>query len=212
MILINLEDWQSTAEAYPRLREALEWLVQRDRQGEFTVHREELSDGAYANFERPAMRIRERAHLEVHRIYIDIHVPLSDDESIGWAPTRCCRRVLTEYDHAKDIAFYGGGNADFHHYEIDDVEGEQVTIDERAKRQLRRREEAERLYKYDEATDSWDFGVAVPEYTKKVVPASSAGNSSSNGAGITNPETAAVREIPDTPNGNGPGDGDGMSR
>lgn len=107
MILINLEDWKSTAEAYPRLRKALEWLVQRDRQGEFTVHREELSDGAYAKFERPAMRIRERAHLEVHRIYIDIHVPLSDDESIGWAPTRCCRRVLTEYDHAKDIAFYG---------------------------------------------------------------------------------------------------------
>lgn len=112
----------------------------------------------------------------------------------------------------KDIAFYGGGNADYHHYEIDDVEGEQVTVDERAKRQLRRREEAKRLYKYDEATDSWDFGVTVPEYTKKVVPASSANNNASNSAGITNPEAAAVREIPDTPNGNGPGDGDGMSR
>ncbi len=106
MILFDLADYEQTAQAYPQLRTALEWLTHRTKT-EFNVHTEELDKGAYANFERNAMVPRERAHLEAHRRYIDIHVPLNNDEAFGWAPVRRCRRILTPYDPERDIEFYG---------------------------------------------------------------------------------------------------------
>lgn len=65
-----------------------------------------------------------------------------------------------------NVAFYGA-NADYHHFEIDEVDNERVTTDEREKRKQRRIEEAKRLYKYDAKTDTYDFGVKIPEYTPK---------------------------------------------
>lgn len=106
MILFDLNDYERVAEAYPCLRPALEWLNTRTK-GEFTVHRHELENGLYANFERPSMQQRERAHLEAHKKYIDIHVPLGSTETIGWAPVRTCRRVLSAYDDARDVMFFG---------------------------------------------------------------------------------------------------------
>lgn len=106
MILFDLRDGEGVAAAYPILRPALAWLAAH-RGDAFVEQRVDIDERAYAKYERPAMRPRERARLEAHRRYIDIHVPLSADEAIGWAPTKASSRVVREYDADTDIMFYG---------------------------------------------------------------------------------------------------------
>lgn len=61
----------------------------------------------YANVESPVLRTREDAPLEAHRRYIDIHIPLDNTETIGWAPTDALTRIVTPgYNAERDIAFY----------------------------------------------------------------------------------------------------------
>lgn len=61
----------------------------------------------YANVETPTLRTREDAPMEAHRRYIDIHIPLDDSETIGWAPTDTLTHIVAPgYDAERDIAFY----------------------------------------------------------------------------------------------------------
>ena len=46
------------------------------------------------------------AKLEAHKDFIDIQMPLSDEEILGYTPL--CNLPDTEYDAEKDIAFYPG--------------------------------------------------------------------------------------------------------
>jgi len=43
--------------------------------------------------------------LEWHREFIDIHIPVSGEEILGWKPVEDIRHISTEYDSEKDIAF-----------------------------------------------------------------------------------------------------------
>ena len=49
---------------------------------------------------------REKARLEAHRKYIDIHFCLEGKEVIGWSHVDDCLNVVKEYDKDKDIEFY----------------------------------------------------------------------------------------------------------
>lgn len=44
-------------------------------------------------------------NLEWHRKYIDIHVPLSGSEIIGWKPVDEIENIVVPYDENRDIAF-----------------------------------------------------------------------------------------------------------
>ncbi len=62
--------------------------------------------GIYVKSEEVAMVPREKASLEAHRRYIDIHVPLQGAETIGWAD--CGKLKYSRgYDDDKDIEFFG---------------------------------------------------------------------------------------------------------
>lgn len=49
---------------------------------------------------------REKAKLEAHRKYIDIHFCIEGREMIGWRHINGCREICGEYDKEKDIEFY----------------------------------------------------------------------------------------------------------
>lgn len=66
-----------------------------------------VEDKVKVNSEEVAMLPRERCRLEAHRLWADIHIPLSADERIGWAPTESLRNLTEPYDEERDIAFYG---------------------------------------------------------------------------------------------------------
>ncbi|MBQ7698637.1 MAG: YhcH/YjgK/YiaL family protein [Paludibacteraceae bacterium] len=44
--------------------------------------------------------------MEAHRDYIDIQLPLTDSETMGWKPQEDCQRMSKEYDEGKDVELY----------------------------------------------------------------------------------------------------------
>ena len=48
----------------------------------------------------------ENCRMEAHRDYLDIQIPLTDDETMGWKAQVDCQEVTQEYDEGKDVEFY----------------------------------------------------------------------------------------------------------
>ncbi len=45
--------------------------------------------------------------MEAHKEYLDIQIPLTDDEVMGWKAAVDCNDVTSEYNEQKDVEFYG---------------------------------------------------------------------------------------------------------
>lgn len=45
--------------------------------------------------------------MEAHKEYLDIQIPLTDDEVMGWKAQVDCCDTTTEYNEQKDVEFYG---------------------------------------------------------------------------------------------------------
>lgn len=90
------------------LATAIAWLQEHAGdsfiKGEHTIGPD---DRIIVRCEEPALMPREKAVLEVHRRYIDIHVPLKSVESIGWTPLASLKHPYGAFDEAKDAGFYG---------------------------------------------------------------------------------------------------------
>lgn len=94
----------------PQLDIALDWLSEHfnDPFVNNTVTVGSCASGEIvAKYEAPALMPREKAALEAHRRYIDIHVPLKATETIGWAPVAALHHPRAEYDADLDIIFFG---------------------------------------------------------------------------------------------------------
>lgn len=92
----------------PALAEAIDWLGEHFGDT-FEKGRYMIGDSGkiYANCEEPHLRTPEVSELEAHKRYIDIHVPLKNSETIGWAPVAGLKYPQGEYDEERDIRFYG---------------------------------------------------------------------------------------------------------
>lgn len=110
MILCQICDAERYKRLSPLLGRAIEWLMQH--------YGDEFVKGIYSDpdltasgitvkCEEPALLPREKARLEAHRKYIDIHVPLKGTEIIGWAPAAQLKYEQEPYVEDRDIAFYG---------------------------------------------------------------------------------------------------------
>ena len=107
MIICNLSDSERYRKLSPLIAKAIDWLCEHST--------DDMDEGSYPlddsgiiiNVETPALRQREMAQLEVHRHFIDIHVPLKGVETIGWAPLCNLVHEREAYNPDKDIAFYG---------------------------------------------------------------------------------------------------------
>ncbi len=104
------------------LDEALEWLcAHRDDQfekGQQTIG----TDGTITvKCEEPHLRTPEVSELEAHRRFIDIHVPLKNGESIGWAPVAGLKYRHGEYDEERDICFFGDSATSLLHMRVGQI-------------------------------------------------------------------------------------------
>jgi|InofroStandDraft_1065614.scaffolds.fasta_scaffold09705_5 YhcH/YjgK/YiaL family protein len=110
MIVCTIDDANHYKGLSRALDMAIEWLVNnKDTQfvkGVYIIGDSDAGE-VFAKCEEPALVPREKAALEAHRRYIDIHVPLKGTETIGWAPVGQLVHVRTPYDESRDIAFYG---------------------------------------------------------------------------------------------------------
>lgn len=106
MIICKLSDSDTYAAISPRIAKALEWL-KAHAADPFAPGTTDLGDDIVVKAETPALMPREKARLEAHRRYIDIHVPIKGVETIGWAPVNGLSYLRQPYDEEKDIEFYG---------------------------------------------------------------------------------------------------------
>ena len=110
MILCSINDAALYGPITPALKTAIDWLLEHRNdtfvKGETVIGRCGDND-ITVKCEEPALIPREKAALEAHRRYIDIHVPLKGTETIGWAPVDSLKHVRETYDETRDIMFFG---------------------------------------------------------------------------------------------------------
>lgn len=106
MIVDKLENIEKYVSLNPLFVQAVEFLKSTDLDaheiGKFVLKENELM----VNFSQARPKTKEEAKLETHNDFIDIQIPLSGVEVMGYTP----REELPEeeYNAEKDITFYKG--------------------------------------------------------------------------------------------------------
>ena len=108
MIVCDIADAHRFKGLSPLIGEAIEWL-ESYRDDNFVKGTVEIgAEGRIrVNSEEPHLRAPEVSELEAHRRYIDIHVPLKNSETIGWASVAGLKYPHGGYDDERDTCFYG---------------------------------------------------------------------------------------------------------
>ena len=111
MVVDKLENLEKYVSLNPLFAQAVEFLKSTDLDaheiGKITLKEGELM----VNFSQPRTKTKEEAKLETHNQFIDIQIPLSGVEVMGYTP----RTDLPEeeYNAEKDITFYKGLAKDY---------------------------------------------------------------------------------------------------
>ncbi|MGN0213002.1 MAG: YhcH/YjgK/YiaL family protein [Muribaculaceae bacterium] len=118
MIIGKLDDTAEVEKLHPLFASAFHWLRAnwRDSHGYGVAQVEIEGRKVFANIDTATMKSPEEQILEVHRRYIDIHVPVSCDEIIGWRPVYGLESVIEPYTRQPDRAFYS--DAPLHYFTI----------------------------------------------------------------------------------------------
>lgn len=111
MVVDKLENLEKYVSLNPLFAQAVEFLKSTDLDaheiGKITLKEGELM----VNFSQTQPKTKEEAKLETHNQFIDIQIPLSGVEVMGYTP----RTDLPEeeYNAEKDITFYKGLAKDY---------------------------------------------------------------------------------------------------
>lgn len=119
MILCDIQNTERFSKLSPHIDQAISWLIEHStddfEKGSFTIG----SDGQITvKCEEPHLLPRDKTELEAHRKFIDIHVPLKDVETIGWAPVSALKYPHGEYDEERDICFFGDSATSLLHVRV----------------------------------------------------------------------------------------------
>ena len=107
MILDRLENLKDYVALNPNFQKVVDFLSKNDL-SDLPLGRNVIcGDLVYANVMEVKQKSQEEARLEVHRRYIDIQIPLTADECMGYSPL--CELPDIEFDEADDAALYPAG-------------------------------------------------------------------------------------------------------
>ena len=106
MILDTLDNLEKYVSLNPLFPQTIEYLKNTDlnalEEGQVKV----LGDDIIVNVSQTLPKVKEDAKLETHRKYVDIQIPLSGYEIMGY--TAANDLPMAEYDAEKDVTFYEG--------------------------------------------------------------------------------------------------------
>ena len=106
MILDTLDNLEKYVSLNPLFPQTIEYLKNTDlnalEEGQVKV----LGDDIIVNVSQTLPKVKEDAKLETHRKYVDIQIPLSGYEIMGY--TSANDLPMAEYDAEKDVTFYEG--------------------------------------------------------------------------------------------------------
>lgn len=104
MIIDTLNNLQNYLPLIPSIKDVLNFL-ELNNLGDLPDGLYDINKyGAYVNIQTVPQKLPIQAKLETHRKMIDIQIPISHDETMGYSPLE----ILTpsEYDSKKDVAFH----------------------------------------------------------------------------------------------------------
>lgn len=107
MVLDFLENLKSYEALNPHFAKVVEFVEKTDLASLPLGRNEICGDLVYVNVMEASPKSKEEAFIEVHRRYIDIQVPLSGDELMGYTPL--CELPDAEYNSDNDAALYPVG-------------------------------------------------------------------------------------------------------
>lgn len=104
MILDSIQNADRYTALHPLLKQAFDFLRTHDLaslpDGKITL------DGEQLYISVATAEGKTTAPLEAHQRYIDVQMPISTTETMGWRPTADCHNVQQNYDAERDIAFF----------------------------------------------------------------------------------------------------------
>ena len=86
MILDSLENLEMYATLNPNFPKAIEFIKNTDLAALPTGRNEVCGDLVFANVVEVMPKSKETAQIEIHRKYIDLQIPLTGDEVMGYTP------------------------------------------------------------------------------------------------------------------------------
>lgn len=104
MVLDTIGNFEKYVSLNPNFVKALEFLQNGNLQ-ELPLGRNEISgDSVFANVVEAKPKNQKDAQIEIHRRYIDIHVPLSGNEVVGYTPLQ--ELPYADFNADDDAALY----------------------------------------------------------------------------------------------------------
>ena len=109
MILDLLENLKSYEALNPHFSKVVDFLQKTDLAALPLGRNEICGDAVYANVMEVKPKSKEEAFIEIHRRYIDIQIPISGDELMGYTPLN--ELPAPDYIESDDAALYEAGIA-----------------------------------------------------------------------------------------------------
>jgi len=109
MVVDTLDNLDKYVSLNPLFAKAIEYLKSTDLNSIEPGTKVELKGSDLCvNFAHAAPKSKEQAKLETHNKFIDIQIPLSGTEIMGYTPGKDCLPVDAPYNEEKDITFFEG--------------------------------------------------------------------------------------------------------
>ena len=108
MIIDKLENLEKYASINSLFAEAIEFLRSHDLESLEVGKTELKGKDLLVNVAQTMPKTKAEAKLETHKDFIDIQIPLSATEVMGYTPMVDCKPVDAVYNAAKDISFFEG--------------------------------------------------------------------------------------------------------
>lgn len=106
MILTNLSQWKRYKSLHHRFEQLFTFLENNDlkalEKGRISLDGEDL----FINVVELDAKEYHNLPLESHRLYIDVHILISGEETIGWLPTSDTQEVSSAYNLEDDYVLY----------------------------------------------------------------------------------------------------------
>lgn len=108
MVIDRLENLEKYASLNPLFAQAIDFLKSNDLNALEIGKIELIGKDLYVNVAQTTPKVKEDAKLETHIDFIDIQVPLTGTEIMGYMPAKDCVPADAPYNAEKDITFFEG--------------------------------------------------------------------------------------------------------
>lgn len=108
MIVDTLDNLEMYASVNPLFAQAVDFIKSNDLNTLEPGKIELSGSDLVVNIAQTTPKAKEEAKLETHNMFIDIQIPLSGTEIMGYTPGKDCVPADAIYDSVKDITFFEG--------------------------------------------------------------------------------------------------------